>query len=103
MDDARSVLGGDEVGHHDPAGVSVDGDEVEGPLVAEAGQVGAAEFLDDLPAGFVHRAEDGLDPVPAEHDVALHPGPADPDVGHVGADGGGDVGDERPRRRRPHQ
>ena len=69
----------------------------------ESGQVGGPQRLDDLPAALVLRAEHRLDPVPAEDDVALHSWPVDPHVVDLGPHGGGDVGDQRPGRGRPHQ
>ena len=70
--------------------------KVEGPLVAPADEVGAGEALDDLGVLGARGA--------AAMTRSRPPSVAgDPHVVDVGADRGGDVGDERPRRGGPHQ
>ena len=106
--DAGAVLGGHEVGrdHHVRLlGPSVwEGHEVERPLVVQADERGGGEVLDDL--GVCSLSQHSLHPRCGDHDVAtVATGTATGAHTHVvdiGADGRGDVGDERPRCGRPH-
>jgi hypothetical protein len=109
VDQARPLVGGDEVGEQDRvAPGAVVGDVVEGWLVRGtcdrlAREVG--ENLDVLP-------EHVLDPVAGEHedlvsarlsDLLVAAEDLDPDVLDLGARGNGRVGDQRPGGRCPDE
>ena len=97
VDDAGALIGGDKVGRDDPPGRLVGRNEAVGGLVAAPDQLGARKGLLDGGVG----AEDRCDQVGSQDKMLL----TQPDAGveDVGTHGGGDVGDERPRRGGPHQ
>ncbi len=96
VDDARALVGADEVGGHHPQGSGRSiGQEVVRPAVVHADQVAPVEALDDV--GALGHPGGGHDQVAA----AL--GGPHPHVLDVGAHGGGHVGDERPGGGGPDQ
>ena len=96
VDDAGAVGGRDEVAADDEMGPLVGRHEVERRLVLEAEQLAARQLaLDD---GLL--AEHLLDQLAGQHEALA--AALDERVGDVGADRGGDVADQRPRRGRPH-
>ena len=105
MHDAGAVVVGDEVGRdhskrvHAPVRRVVDGHEVERAVVVEPDQVVDRDRAHDLGVVAEHR----LHPGRGHHEVAPPLAPADAHVLDLRADGGGDVRDQRPRRRRPDQ
>jgi len=95
MHETGAVVSGDVIGQHDVTGVDAFGQRhvSERAFVVHAGEV------TPLHGGRRRRvlAEDGLDEIFGD-DHALHDG-----VGDRWVDGDGDVGQERPRGRRPHR
>ena len=99
MDDARPLLGGDEVGGEHPEGPRGVGEEREEGPVAPAHQLGALQR--PHPGGPGQLALVGSDGGLAQ-DVA-HPVVLEHGVVDVGAHGQDQVGGQRPRCRGPHQ
>ena len=95
--DAGAVLGGHEVAGQDGVALLAvvgRGDEAERRLVAGADHLRSGEPVRDHGVLAEHAGDERL----GEH---LAVGGAH--VGELGVDGDGGVGDQRPRRRRPHQ
>jgi len=96
VDDTGSVGGRDEVAADDELRPLVGRHEVERRLVLEAEQLAARQLALDY--GLL--AEHLLDQLAGQHEALA--AALDERVGDVGADRGGDVADQRPRRGGPH-
>ena len=98
VDEARAVVRGDEARRDDPLTVALQGQDVEGAAVAPADELAPEPCLARRqlrpPSG---RGRLGHD------QVAPAIGCRHPHVADVGADRDGDVGEQRPRRRRPDE
>ena len=95
---AGAVGGGDVVSQEHVVGGLVELDQLEGPLVSPALQLGAPKHLAPRPLVAQHLVEQRL----SDHEGALLGMTAD-DVVDVGVDGDGGVGDQRPGCGGPHQ
>ena len=101
--EAGAVVGGDEVAEqHGVAALAVDVglQEREGRLVAHAVERRAGEAVEDPD---VVAAEHALDERLGQHDRRVERPRLGAHVDQLGVDGDRGVGDERPRRRRPHE
>ncbi len=99
MHDARTVVGGHEVGGDHPPAVAVGGEPVEGPVVPESDQLGGRDRRHHHRILAEHRGH----AVGAEHEVPSPGRVPHARVGDVGADRGAHVAHEGPRRGGPHE